>query len=174
MMAKKYTHTTLFWMLVLLQGCNTNNSDIEEMHKVSAETFFRGIYGGDPSVVSELGVHDIALSYPIFQTLFNSPVVIGHDAVTNFVERFSTKWKDTEITIEEAIAEDNTVVLVWSFRARDAFFDPSGGSSSDPVKSWGGITVYHFNQEGKITSEFGEESEPGPTGRLSKSSPQKR
>jgi len=107
------------------------------------------------------------MSYPIFQTLFNSPVIKGHDSVTNFINRFSTKWKDPKITVHEIIAEGKAVVLIWSFRARDAFYDSSGQSNTGPEKSWGGITVYHFNQEGKIESEVGEESEPGPIGRLS-------
>ncbi len=129
--------------------------------------FFRGVYGGNSSVVSELAAKDITLSYPIFQTLFNSPVIIGQEAVTKFVERFSTKWKDTEITIEETISDRNTVVIVWSFRARDAFADTSNQASAGQKKSWGGISIFHFNEQGKIVSEFGEESEPGPAARLS-------
>jgi hypothetical protein len=157
--------------LALCAGCSSNINKREENNKDAAEKFIRGVYGGNTSIVSELAAEDIVLSYPIFQTLFNSPVIAGKEAVTKFIERFSTKWKDPEITIEEVIAEENTVVLVWSFRAHDAFLDPGSQSGPGPEKSWGGITVYHFDKAGKIKTEFGEESEPGPFGRLSKSKP---
>ena len=32
--------------------------------------------------------------------------------------------------------------------------------------SWGGITLFHFNESGKIIAEIGEESSPGPFERL--------
>jgi hypothetical protein len=32
--------------------------------------------------------------------------------------------------------------------------------------SWGGITLYRFDEEGKIVAEIGEESAPGPLERV--------
>lgn len=34
------------------------------------------------------------------------------------------------------------------------------------VYSWGGITVFNFDESGKIIEEIGEESSPGPWARL--------
>jgi len=165
MKAMKHKNIIAIFLVGLLTSCSSHDQT-EERNKNSAEAFFRGVYGGDSSVVTEFGAEDIALSYPIFQTLFNSPVIEGQKEIENFIVRFSTKWKDQEITINEAIAEGNTVVLVWSFKARDAFYESGGPSDLGPNKSWGGITVYHFDEVGKIKSEFGEESEPGPYGRI--------
>ena len=155
----------LFVLLTLATGCSSQDQS-EERNKNRAIAFFRGVYGGDPSVITEFAAEDISLSYPIFQTLFKSPVVVGKEAVMSFAERFSTKWKEPEIIIEEAIADRNVVVMVWSFRARDAFAETSNQSNSDQKKSWGGISIFHFNDAGKILTEYGEESEPGPAERL--------
>lgn len=160
-----YPVSLFFVWLALIAGCNSHD-EIEERYKNIAEAFFRGLYGGDPSVIAEFAAEDIVVSYPIFQTLFNSPVVVGKEAVQNFAERFSTKWKEPEITVEEVIADGDVVVLVWSFRARDAFAETGSQSASDQKTSWGGISIFHFDDQGKIASEFGEESEPGPVARL--------
>jgi len=164
-------HLMVIAVMSLLIGCSNGDGDpgeADKAKKTAAARFFKGIYGGDPSVIDELAGEEIVITYPIFQTLFGSPFLSGKGAAVKFVERFDKKWKDKDITIEEMIAENDTVVLVWSFRARDAFIDPTAHKTggAEAKKSWGGITVYHFDQEGKILSEIGEESEPGPTGRL--------
>lgn len=156
-------------LLSSLAGISSNNGDVGARQKVAAEKFFRGVYSGDTSVVGKYAADNIVISYPIFQTLFNSPVIEGHDSAVQFISRFSTKWKNPKITVHETITEGTAVVLIWSFQARDAFYDSSIKSNAGSEKKWGGITVYHFNQEGKINSEVGEESEPGPIGRLSSS-----
>jgi len=158
---------SLLVILGLLVGYSAESSDVVDGYEVVAEKFFRGVYGGDQSVVGECAADDIVISYPIFQTLFNSPIIKGRNAVVNFINRFSTKWKEPKITVHETITEGKSVVLVWSFQARDAFYDSSSQSDAGPHKSWGGITVYHFNEAGEIETEVGEESEPGPIGRLS-------
>lgn len=101
-------------------------------------------------MIAEFAAEDIVVSYPIFQTLFNSPVVVGKEAVQNFAERFSTKWKEPEITVEEVIADGDVVVLVWSFRARDAFAETGSQSASDQKTSWGGISIFHFDDQERL------------------------
>jgi len=124
-----------------------------------AERFFRGVYGCDPSVVAELGSPDISISYPIFQELFNAPVIRGRDRVERFAAEFCTRWQDAEFTIHESVAEGDHVVLMWDFAARNV-------ASGERV-SWGGISIFQFDDAGRIVAEVGEESAPGPHARLS-------
>ena len=47
-----------------------------------------------------MAARDIVISYSIFQTLFNAPVLEGREEVENFVKRFAGKWQDREMTIQ--------------------------------------------------------------------------
>jgi len=134
--------------------------------KVIAERFMRGVYGGDPSVVDELAAADIVISYPIFQKIYDAPSIRGHEAVRNFVAHFASQWADCRLTIDEAVAEENSVVLVWSFSARNVGALDVDTPATQREHSWGGITLYRFNDEGKVAAEIGEESGPGPMARL--------
>jgi hypothetical protein len=118
-------------------------------------------------VVDELAAEDVIITYPIFQKLFGRPVIRGHKAAKDFADGFSRRWVETEITFHETIAQEDQVVLVWSFKGRNV------GSARDDIKAtnethrWGGITLIRFNDGGKIAAEIGEESDPGPLGRVS-------
>lgn len=153
--------------LSLLCGCQSLSVENHEDQKTAAKRYFQGVYSGNTSVVDELASEGIAMSYPIFQTLFNKQVLIGKDAVKTFTERFGVKWKHPRITIHETIEGHNTVVLVWSFQAIDTFHDSASANDIDAEHRWGGISVIKFNSNGRIVSEFGEESEPGPIARIS-------
>lgn len=151
--------------LLLLNACNQTGTSIEKERKVLAEEFFRGVYDCNPSLVDSLASDDILISYPIFETLFGTPVLRGREAVRNFASGFCRKWTEAQFTFHEKIAEGNKVALVWSFSARN-----TGGINGEPpsneIISWGGISVFSFNDQGKILSEVGEESEPGPFERI--------
>ena len=60
------------------------------------------------------------------------------------------------------------MVLMWSFRARDAGLGLQGNPPTYQEHRWGGITLFHFDESGRIEAEIGEESTPGPVGRLAK------
>jgi hypothetical protein len=145
-------------LLCQLIACNSTTVHSTAERKALAERFFRGVYGCDPSVVQELGGDDIVISYPIFQNLFDTPAIRGREAVEQFATGFCNRWKDAQITIHEAVAERDNVVLVWSFQARNV--------ESGQQAAWGGITLFRFDGTGKIVAEIGEESEPGPVERL--------
>lgn len=154
--------------LLLLTSCFDTNGGMETERKALAERFFRGIYGCDPSVVDDLASDSVIVSYPIFEQLYNTHVFRGREAVKDFATGFCSRWSDAQFTFHDAIAEDDRVVLVWSFRAR---FTGSGTAQpgQPPVnqeQSWGGITLYRFDGAGKIVAEIGEESTPGPVERL--------
>lgn len=158
---KKIIVNKLFYILsflLLLNACNTTNNNTTEEQKTIAQKFMKGVYGCDPSVVDELAADSILITYPIFVNIFGSPAIRGRDSVKNFVNHFCSKWKDPQFTFHETIAQENKVVIVWGFKARNV--------SSNKVQSWGGITLFRFNDDGKITAEIGEESSPGPIERL--------
>lgn len=134
--------------------------------KTIAERFFRGVYACDPTVVDDLAGDDIVVSYPIFEKLFDTSAIRGSKAVKDFATGFCERWKDARITIHEAVAEGDRVVLVWSFRARNVGSARPGAEPTNEEHSWGGITLYRFDQDGKIVAEIGEESEPGPLERV--------
>lgn len=135
-----------------------------------AQQWIRGVYGSNPTVVNELAAEDVVISYPIFQKLFGKPALRGKAAAKKFAGGFCQRWKETRVTFHETIVQDARVVLVWSFRGRNVDSARDGVKPTGQIHEWGGITVIRFDDEGKIIAEIGEESEPGPMGRLSSSS----
>ncbi|TFG51016.1 MAG: DUF4440 domain-containing protein [Gemmatimonadales bacterium] len=142
------------------------NDDEGAKRKASAERFFRGMYGGDPSVVDDLAADDIVISYPIFQSIFGKPTLRGRQAVKEFAGGFGKRWADPQISIEDVIGEADRVVLRWSYRARDVGSRPGGPPPTNQAHGWGGITIYRFDKTGKIVAEVGEESDPIPVQRI--------
>lgn len=138
-------------------------------HKLTAERFIRGLYAGDLSVIDELAGDSIVISYPIFQKVFNAPAIRGHAAAKKFSTGFASRWADPIITIHDTIAEGQDVVLVWSFSARHVGTTEAGQQPSNEIESWGGMTLFRFDADGKIVAEIGEESAPGPMERVRQS-----
>lgn len=138
-------------------------------YKTRAIRWFRGVYGSDPSVVDQLGAEDVIVSYPVFQKLFGQPVISGQEAVRDFAVGFSQRWVEAEVTIRETVVQDDQVVLIWTFQGRNVGSVSGNIEPTNEIQRWGGITLIRFNDKGKIEAEIGEESEPGPMGRLSAS-----
>ena len=151
-------------LLVVVVGINAAPlAAAAEARSSLAERYFRGIYGCGPEVVEELASSEIVVSYPIFEDVLGKPALRGRAAVEAFAERFCQKWKDVEFAFHRSVVDENRVVLVWSFSAQDADAAPGEARSA-----WGGISLFEFDSEGKIATEIGEESTPGPMGRLAK------
>ncbi len=157
--------TLICSMLFLVTACSTPRLDLGVEYKAKAEQFFRGVYGCNASAIDELASDDIALSYPIFQQIYNTPTIRGLEAVKNFSKRFCSRWADAKITIHDSIAENNQVMLLWSFQARNVGAIGGNDAPTNEVHGWGGISYFHFDESGKIVSEVGEESDPGPHAR---------
>jgi len=151
-------------LVLLLIGCT--RPDGTQERKAAAQQYFRGVYGCDSSVVDRLCADDIAVSYPVFQKLFNTPVLRGRDAVRHFASGFCSRWTDATVTFHDVIADSNNVVLVWSFQGRNVGSSRSDVPPSGQLERWGGITLIRFNEAGRIEAEVGEESEPGPFERM--------
>ena len=54
---------------------------------------------------------------------------------------------------------------MWTFSARNTG-SIAGKQPDNQIHTWGGVSIFRFNSEGKIISEVGEESTPGPFERL--------
>lgn len=152
-------------LTVFAVGSNAGGNVVSE-RKAIAERFFRGVYACDPTVVDDLASDDIVLSYPIFEKLFDVSAIRGRKAVKDFATGFCERWEDARVTVHEAVAEGDLVVLVWSFRARNVGSARPDVEPTNKEHSWGGITLYRFDEDGKIAAEIGEESAPGPLGRV--------
>ena len=148
------TRALIVIMLVQTVACGDGPAEVPVDRKALAERFIRGVYGCEPSVVSELGGDSVLVSYPIFAELFNTPAFRGRENVEEFATGFCSRWKDAQITVHQAIAEGNQVVLMWSVRARNV--------ASEETSSWGGLSLFRFDDSGRIIAEVGEESAPGP------------
>lgn len=131
-----------------------------------AEQYFRDLATCDLSEITELTSKNIVVSYPIYNQILHKPAIRGRQEVLDFYAGFCNRWKDPQITIEESIAEGNQVVLIWSYQARNVGSPIKGQTPSGKVEHWGGITMLRFNEAGKISLEIGEESAPGPFGRI--------
>jgi len=147
-------------------GCTASDGTVEGERKAIAERFFRGVYGGDPALVDELAAEDIVVSYPIFRELFDRPAIRGREATRQFARGFAERWVDARITIHDAIAEGDRVVLLWTFQARNVGSALADQAPTNEEQSWGGITLYRFDKDQRIIAEIGEESDPGPAQRV--------
>jgi hypothetical protein len=151
--------------LLVLAGCG-GSPDATAEREAAAERYLRGIYECDASVADELAADSIVISYPVFQTIFGKPAVRGSDEVKKFSEHFCSRWIDGEITVDDLIYDGYDVVILWSFRAKNGIPGEDGSPPTLEESAWGGITLIRFNDDGKITTEVGEESTPGPSARL--------
>jgi len=142
-------------------GAQEDDDDLAK-RRHSAERFFRGIYGGDPSVVDDLAADDIVITYPIFKSMFGKPSIRGRQAVKEFASGFAQRWANPQIAIDEAVADHDRVVLRWTYRARNVGSRPGGPPPTNQEHIWSGITLYRFDRSGRIVAEVGEESEPVP------------
>ena len=163
---KMYKYLLITTLLLLSVSCNINRSSKAEKYKALAERFCREEYGINPSVVDELAAEDIVVSYPAYKRFFGTSNIRGREAVKNLSAGFCNRWKETQITFHESIAEGNSVVLVWTFKGRNAGSPLPDVKPTNKIETWGGITIYRFNKDGRIKTEYGLESDPGPIERM--------
>ncbi len=160
-----YKSIWLLLLLCLLISCKSNDDYKKREYKSIAEKFIRGEYCCNPNVVDELGADSIFVTYPIFQKLFGKSAIRGKESARSFAETFCKRWAEAQITIHNAVAEGNEVVLVWSFSARNIGSSLLDIEPDSLIHSWGGITLFLFNKDDKIIAEIGEERTPGPFAR---------
>ena len=150
------------FLVILCTACSASRMPASSDRSATAQSFFRAVYGCAPDGLAAMSNPDVALSYPIFETLYNTSVIRGQEAVTEFSRSFCRRWADPSISIDEVIDDGDRVVLIWSFSATDRLAQ----EPSRARQSWGGISVFDFDEAGLVLEEFGEESSPGPAARL--------
>ncbi|MBZ0267521.1 nuclear transport factor 2 family protein [bacterium] len=131
-----------------------------------AQQYLRAVYGGAPAVLDELAAPEIVISYPLFADILGTPALRGREAAKGFATRFATRWTDSELDFHDSVWEGDKVVLIWSFAARRAGTGEPDEPTTAERHAWGGITLIRFDGSGNVVAEIGEESTPGPAGRL--------
>lgn len=69
--------------------------------------------------------------------------------------------------LNHASGFSSEVITILYLSTRKVISSPNGTDSTGNMQSWGGITLYRFDDDGKISAEIGEEGAPGPFERSS-------
>lgn len=121
-----------------------------EENKNIARRFIQ-IWGkGDLALIDELGAPSISVRYPVMPQ-----VISGAQMFRKVMEGFRAAFPDADLQIEDEIAEDDKVVIRWSFSGTHQG-SLLGIPATDKKVSWTGITMYRI-ADGKIAEERGEE-----------------
>ena len=122
-----------------------NGSEIE-IKKERAKQFFQNVYACNSEELKELIDDNFVSTYPAYQELFNKPGFKGKNEFINFSNGFKQRWKEGKIIFHEITAEDNRVVLLWSFSAKRSLDTDSADIKNEQKFSWGGITILYFKR----------------------------
>ena len=112
---------------------------------------FIQIWGkGALDIIDELAAPDFRWQYPV------SPEAIrGKEKFRQVMEGFRSAFPDSDILIEDEIAEDDRVVIRWTFSGTHKGNILGIPGTNKKVK-WTGITIYRI-ADGKVLDESGEE-----------------
>ncbi len=103
----------------------------------------------DLDIIDKLADTSISVRYPVMPE-----VVLGTQMLKQLVERFRSVFPDSDIRIEEEIAEADKVVIRWSFSGTHQGNFIGIPATGKKVK-WTGITIHRI-AGGKIVEEKGE------------------
>ena len=119
-------------------------------NKTIAPSFIQVWGKGNLDIIDELAAPSLSVQYPIMPQ-----VVQGNKTFRKVMEKFRSAFPDSDLQIEEEIAEDDKVVIRWSFSGTH-----QGGLLDIPATGkkvrWTGITIYRI-VDGKVLEEKGEE-----------------
>jgi steroid delta-isomerase-like uncharacterized protein len=121
-----------------------------EENKAIARRFIQIWGNGDLNVIDELSAPSLTVQYPV---LPNS--IQGKEMFKRVMESFRSAFPDSALQIEDEIAENDRVVIRWTFSGTHEGIMLGIPASHKKVK-WTGITIYKI-VEGKIIQEIGEE-----------------
>jgi len=126
-----------------------NKMSIED-NKNIARRFIQVWGNGNLDIIDELADPSISVHYPSIPKIINSSKIFKQ-----VMESFRSAFPDSVIRIDEEIAENDNVVLQWSFSGTHKG-NMLGIPPSGMAVSWTGITIYHI-AHGKVVLERGEE-----------------
>ena len=124
-------------------------SSIEE-NKAIARRFIQVWGKGNLDIIDELADPSLPVQYPIIPQ-----IIRGSKMFKQIMESFRSAFPDSDIQIEEEIAEDDKVMIRWSFSGTHNG-SLLGIPASQKKVNWTGITIYKI-VEGKVVQERGEE-----------------
>ncbi len=101
-------------------------------------------------IIDELAAPELTVHYPIFPQVIRGPV-----SFKQLMTTFHVAFPDASITIDDEIAEDDKVVIRWTFSGTHKGRLMNIPPSSKQVR-WTGITIYKI-KNGKVIEEIGEE-----------------
>jgi steroid delta-isomerase-like uncharacterized protein len=112
---------------------------------------FIQIWGkGNLDIIDELAAPSLSVQYPVIPQ-----VIRGTRMFRQVMEGFRSAFPDSDLGIEEEIAEDDKVVMRWTFSGTHQG-NLLGIPATGKKVSWTGITIYRI-VDGKIVEERGEE-----------------
>ena len=121
-----------------------------EENKAIARRFIQ-IWGkGNLDIIDELADPLLTVQYPIIPQ-----IIRGSKMFKQIMESFRSAFPDSDIQVDEEIAEDDRVMIRWSFSGTHNG-SLLGIPASQKKVNWTGITIYKI-VEGKVVQERGEE-----------------
>jgi steroid delta-isomerase-like uncharacterized protein len=119
-------------------------------NKTIARRFIQVWGKGDLNIIDELASPSLSVQYPAIPK-----VIRGGKAFRQVMEMFRSAFPDSDLQIEEEIAEDDKVVIRWIFSGTHQGSLLGIPATGKKVK-WTGITIYQI-VDGKVMEEKGEE-----------------
>ncbi|MBN1225658.1 MAG: ester cyclase [Deltaproteobacteria bacterium] len=119
-------------------------------NKNIARRFIQVWGDGDLDIIEELAAPSLLVQYPIMPK-----IVQGSKTFRKVMESFRSAFPDSDLKIEEEIAEGDKVAIRWSFSGTHQGILLNFPATGTRVK-WTGITIYRI-ADGKIMEEKGEE-----------------
>ena len=121
-----------------------------EENKAIARRFIQVWGKANLDIIDELADSSLSVQYPIMPQ-----VLRGSKMFRQVMERFRSAFPDSDLQVEEEIAEDDKVVIRWSFSGTHKG-SLLGIPATQKRVNWTGITIYRI-VEGKVVQERGEE-----------------
>lgn len=130
-----------------------------EENKSIARRFVQVWGKGDLGLIDELASPALSVYYPSFPQ-----AIKGGEAFKTLLKEFRSTFTDSNLDIEEEIAEGDKVVISWSFSGTHQGTLQGGNLKGIPPTGnkvkWTGITIYKIT-DGKVIEEKGEENTIG-------------
>jgi len=121
-----------------------------EENKAIARRFIQVWGNGDLDIIDELAAPSLSVQYPVLPQ-----VIRGSKTFRQVMDGFRSAFPDSDLQVEEEIAEDDKVVIRWSFSGTHQGSLLGIPATGKKVK-WTGITIYHIVDR-KVMEEKGEE-----------------
>ncbi len=120
------------------------------LNKDIARRFIQVWGQGSLDIIDELGAPSLTVQYPAIPQVIRGPAMFK-----TVMQGFRSAFPDSALRVEEEIAEDDKVVIRWTFsgthQGKLMGIPPTGKKVS-----WTGITIYRI-VDGKVAEERGEE-----------------